>query len=138
MGECRFRSRCSPVDTNKAQELVSRLGLALEASEDAAGDGGGAPLLDAAHDHAEMAGLHDDGDALGLEDLHDGVGDFLGEALLDLETAGVHLGDAGEFGEADDGVGGDVTDVHLEITCISIFFLVWMQGRRGAACAPFR
>lgn len=60
-----------------------------------------------------MAGFHDDGDALGFEDFHDGVGDFFGETFLDLQAAGVHFGDAGEFGEADDGVGGDVADVHL-------------------------
>lgn len=103
----------SPVDADEAEELVSSLGLALEAAEDARSDCGGRGLLDAAHGHAEMRGFHDDGDALGLEDLHDGVGDLLGEALLNLKAAREHLGDAREFGEADDGVGGDVADVHL-------------------------
>lgn len=61
-----------------------------------------------------MARLHDDGDTLGFQDLHDGVGDFLCEALLDLEAAGKHFGYAGELGEADDGFVGDVADVHLK------------------------
>lgn len=104
---------CLPVDANKAKELVPGLGLALEAAQDAAGDGGGRRLLDAAHDHAEVGRLHDDGDALGLEDLHDGVGHLLGEALLDLEPAGEHLGDAGQLGETDDCLVGDVANVHL-------------------------
>lgn len=61
-----------------------------------------------------MAGLHDDGDALGLKHVCDGVGNILGKALLDLQATGEYLGDSGELGKADNGVGGDVTDVHLE------------------------
>ena len=110
----------SPVYSYEAQKLISRLGLALKAPEHAARNSRGARLLDAAHHHAQMARLHDDGDALGLEDLHDGVGDFLGQAFLDLEAARVHLGDAGELGEADDGVGGDVANVHLQIMGLAI------------------
>lgn len=119
MGITLYRSRLrrgvsrSPVDADEAEKLVPGLGLLLEAAEDAGGDGGGGRLLNAAHDHAQVAGLHDDGDALGLEDLHDGVGDLLGEALLDLKATGEHLGDARELGEADDGIRGDVADVHL-------------------------
>ncbi len=115
-------------DANKAQKLVARLGLALKAAEDAAGYGRGAGLLDAAHHHAQVAGLHDDGDALGLENLHDGVGDLLGQALLDLQAAGVHFGDAGELGEADDGVAGDVADVHLQIGIWSVLAFPWSNG----------
>ncbi len=107
------------VDADEGEKLVAGLGLALEAAEDAGRNGRGGGLLDAAHDHAEVGGLHDDGDALGLEDVHDGVGDLLGEALLDLQAAGVHLGDAGELGEADDGVAGDVADVHLWSASVS-------------------
>lgn len=70
-------------------------------------------MLNATHDHAQVAGFHDNSDALRFEDLHDGVGDFFGETFLDLEAAGVHFGDAGQFGEADDSVAGDVANVHL-------------------------
>lgn len=103
----------SLVNTDEVEELVARLGLALEAAENAAGDGAGGGLFDAAHHHAQVARLHDHGDTLGLEDLHDGVGDFLGQALLDLKTAGKHLGDSGELGKANNGLVGDVAYVHL-------------------------
>lgn len=94
-------------------------------------------MLDAAHDHAEVAGFHDDGDAAGFEDLANGVGDFFGEAFLDLEAASVHFGDAGEFGEADDGVVGDVADVHLEGVsvlvgdCVCCYAKVTCHGALG-------
>jgi hypothetical protein len=101
------------VDTDKAEELVASLALALEAAEDTASNSSCARLLDSAHHHAQVARLHDDGDALGLDNLHNGVGDLLGQAFLDLQAAGVHLGNARELGEADDGIGGDVADVHL-------------------------
>ncbi|KAF5136310.1 hypothetical protein E5D57_000070 [Metarhizium anisopliae] len=81
--------------------------------EGRARDGGAARLLHAAHHHAQVARLHDDGDALGPQDLEDGVGHLLGEALLDLQAARKHLGDAGQLGDADDGVVRDVADVHL-------------------------
>ena len=100
----------------QAQELVPRLGARLEAPQHAARDGGGAGLLDAAHHHAQVLGLHDDGDALGPEDVHDGAGDVLGEALLDLEAARVDLCYARELGEADDAGGGYVADVHLPLS----------------------
>lgn len=116
-----FFFRLLSVDADQREKFVARLGLALEAAEDARGNGGGGSLLDAAHDHAEVGGLHDDGDALGLEDVHDGVGDLLCEALLDLEAASVHFGDAGELGEADDGVAGDVADVHLQTLPVSTY-----------------
>jgi hypothetical protein len=103
----------SLVNADEVEELVARLGLALETAENAAGNGAGGGLFDAAHHHAQVARLHDHGDTLGLEDFHDSVGDFLGQTLLDLKTAGKHLGDSGELGKADDGLVGDVTDVHL-------------------------
>lgn len=105
--------RLGLLEPHEAEELVARLGLCLEAAEDAARDGAGRRLLHAPHDHAQMARLHDDGDALGLEDLHDGVGDLLGQALLDLQAAAEHLGDAGQLGDADDLVLRDVGNVHL-------------------------
>lgn len=69
--------------------------------------------MHAAHDHAQMAGLDNDGDALGLQHLGEGEGDLLGQAFLDLQAAREHFGDAGELGEADDAAVGDVADVHL-------------------------
>jgi hypothetical protein len=60
-----------------------------------------------------MAGLDDDGNALGLEHLGEGEGDLLGETLLYLEATGEHFGNASELGEADDAAVRDVSDVHL-------------------------
>jgi hypothetical protein len=61
-----------------------------------------------------MAALDDDSNALWLKHLREGKRDLLSEALLYLEAAGEHFGDAGEFGEADDAAVGDVADVHLD------------------------
>jgi hypothetical protein len=72
------------VNTNKVEELIARLGLLLKAAKNTARDGAGSRLFNTAHHHAQVARLHDYSDALGLEDLHDGVGDFFGEAFLDL------------------------------------------------------
>lgn len=107
-----FSTSCS-VHADEAQELVARRKILLEAAEDAAGDGSRAGLLNAAHHHAQVARLHDDSDALRVKDLHNGVGNLLGEALLNLQPPGEHLGDARELGEPDDGIGGDVANMHL-------------------------
>lgn len=65
-----------------------------------------------------MARFHNNGDALGLENLHDGVGDLLGETFLDLEAAREHFCDTRELGEAYDSFGWDIADVHLHrISC---------------------
>ncbi len=70
-------------------------------------------LFDAAHHHAEVLGLEDDGDALGVDGVGDGVGDLAGEALLHLQAAGEDVDEAGNFAEADDLAVGDVGDVGL-------------------------
>lgn len=101
------------VHPNQAQELIASLGLAFEATKHAAGYRSSGGLLNAAHDHTEVAGLHDDSNALRLEGFHDGVGDFFGETFLDLQATREHVCDAGEFGYADDIVFGNVADVHL-------------------------
>ena len=57
-------------------------------------------------DGAQVGRLDDDAHALGLQALHQEVGDLLGQALLDLEPAGVHLDDARDLGQADDAAAG--------------------------------
>lgn len=54
------------VNTDEVEEFIARLGLALETSENAAGDCGSSRLFDTAHNHAKVARLHDDGYALRL------------------------------------------------------------------------
>ena len=63
-------------------------------------------------EHAHAHG-HDHGDALRLQHLGERERDLLGQALLDLQAAREHLGDAGELGEPDHAPVGDVADVHL-------------------------
>jgi len=105
--------RLSAINADEAEEFIPRLLLAFEASQDAACDGASRCLLNSSHNHAEMSRFHYDGDTLWFENFHDGIGDFLGQALLDLQTAGKQFGDAGELRDADDSVRGDVSNVHL-------------------------
>ena len=46
-----------------------------------------------------------------LQHLHDGVGNLVGEPLLNLQPTGEHLHDPGELGETDDLAVGDIGDV---------------------------
>ena len=78
----------------EAEELGPRLLLALEAAKNAAGYGACGGLLHAAHHHAQVARVHDDGHTLGLEYLHDGVGYLARQPFLHLQAAREHLGDA--------------------------------------------
>lgn len=78
-----------------------------------------------------MTRLHDNGDALRLEDFHDGIGDFLGEAFLDLEAAGVHFGNARQLGKANDGVARDVANVHLQVLVLAPFFGAMHAGQEN-------
>ena len=64
----------------------------------------------AAHRCAQVRRLDDDAHAERLQPLHEQVRDLLGEALLDLEAAGVHVDDARDLGQADDAAVGDVGD----------------------------
>lgn len=77
-----------------------------------------------------MTRLHDNGDALRLEDFHDSIGDFFGEAFLDLEAARVHFGNARQLRQADDGVAWDVANVHLQVLVLAPFFGAMHAGRK--------
>lgn len=65
-------------------ELISRLALLFEPSQHAACLSCGTGLLNATHHYAQVAGLHDDGNTLRSGDVHNGMSDLLGQALLDL------------------------------------------------------
>lgn len=69
---------------NEIEKLVPRLGTRTHASQHAARHRRRTRLLHAAHDHAQVARFHDDGDALRLQHLRDGQGDLFREPLLDL------------------------------------------------------
>ena len=67
-------------------------------------------LADAAHDRAQVGRLDDDADALRLEPVLEELRDLLGEPLLDLEPARVHLDDARDLREPDHPAARDVGD----------------------------
>lgn len=106
-----FVRQSLPVD--QAEELLAGLRRRAHGAQHAAGGCASARLLHAAHHHAQVAGLDDHGDALRLQHLGERERDLLGQALLDLQAARKHLGNAGELGEADYAPVGDVADVHL-------------------------
>ena len=72
--------------------------MGFEDAEHGGGGGDGGLFFDAAHHHAEVLGFEDDGDALRVNGVGDGVGDLTGEALLHLEAAGEDVDDAGDLG----------------------------------------
>lgn len=92
---CRSNGLLSPVHAYEAQKFISRLFLALEAAQDAARHSRAAGFLHASHHHAQMTRLHDHRHTLGLQDLKNGIGNLLGQPLLDLESPGKHVGNPG-------------------------------------------
>jgi hypothetical protein len=60
-----------------------------------------------------MARFDYNGDTLWLKHFREGKRNLLGKALLYLETASEHFGDASELGKADDATVRDVADMHL-------------------------
>lgn len=101
-----------PVD--ESEELISRLRALPHSTEHAARSRGRTGLLHAAHDHAHVRRLHDDGDTLGFEHFAESEGDLLRQTLLYLQASAEHLGNASELGKADDSPGWDISDVHLQ------------------------
>lgn len=97
----------------ESQELFSGLGARPHASQHAAGGRCTAGLLHTTHDHAKMGRFHDNTDTAGLQDFGYGESDLLGQALLNLQSAGEHFGQAGQFRKTEDTAIRDVSDMHL-------------------------
>jgi hypothetical protein len=57
--------------------------------------------------------LHDDTYTTRLEDFRNGKGNLLGQALLDLKSAGEHLCQTSQLGQAKDTTVRDIANVHL-------------------------
>lgn len=89
------------VCTDELQEL-GPCSLALESADEVARHGDGILLLHAAHRHAQMLCLDDDGNAKRMQGFVDGVLDLCGEAFLHLQTARVGFNDAGYLAETCD------------------------------------
>ena len=94
-------------------ELVPGAFVLEESARKGRRHGDGVRFLDAAHGHAGVHGLDDHGDAPGMQGILDAVADLLGQALLDLQAAGVSLYDAGDLGKSRDLSVGDVGDMGL-------------------------
>src|SRR3954447_10811065 len=95
----------------QCEELLARAGVVADAPQQRRGDGARARLLDAAQGHAQVLGLEDDADALAAQLVVEPVRDLGGQALLHLQGAGEVLDDAGELGQPDDPLTGQVADV---------------------------
>ena len=96
---------------HEGEDFGAGHGAVFEAASEGGDVHDGAGFFGAADGHAGVGGFEDAGDALGLEFVHECVGDLGGEAFLDLGSAGVAVDEAGEFGEADDFTVGEVGDV---------------------------
>src|SRR5690606_17871194 len=88
------RARAS---VERFEELLARARVLAEDAAHGAGARGGALLLDAAHHHAQVARLRDHREALGLQHLHQRVGDLRGHPLLQLQPAREQVDDAREL-----------------------------------------
>src|SRR6185312_14139747 len=95
------------------QELAARRGVVAEGAEQAARHHRDARLVDAARRHALMRRLDDDGDALGLQHLAQGVGDLRRHLLLDLQALRIDLDEPRQLRDADDAAVRQIGDMRL-------------------------
>ena len=70
-------------------------------------------LLDSTHHHAEVPSFDDDADALGRDDLLDGLRDLGRETLLNLQASREQFDQAWDFAESDHPAIGNIGYVHL-------------------------
>src|SRR5207247_3805459 len=85
--------------TDELQELAPQLGVFLERTAPERRHGARV-LLDASHLRAEVRRFELDGDAFGLDQLDQRVGDLLAEPLLHGEAARVEPHEAGQLRDA--------------------------------------
>ena len=97
----------------QSQEFLASLSTRSHAAQHAAGGRGAASLLDATHDHAKVGGFHNNPDTTWLENFRDCQSNLLGQALLNLKSAGEHLSQASKLRESEDTAIRDIADVHL-------------------------
>src|SRR5713101_5449338 len=102
----------SPAPVQEVQELFAD-GAFVEDAPDGGGDGQSTRLLDSPHLDAEMPRLDDNHDALRGKLLGEEGRDLLGQALLELGTAGVKLEDPRHLGEPRDLLVRDIGDVRV-------------------------
>lgn len=98
---------------DEGQKLLARAGILEEDARKGRCGRCRALLLDAAHLHAHVAGLYDDGHAYGVEGALYAVAYLYCEAFLYLKATGVALDHAGDLREACDVAVGDIRHVRL-------------------------
>src|SRR5882724_6173039 len=81
----------APWRADHGEKLAPRRRVVEEGAEHGARHHADPRLVDAARRHALMRRLDDDGNALGLQDLAQRVGDLRRHFLLDLEALGIDL-----------------------------------------------
>ena len=89
-------------ELDELEELHARPRIVAERAEHGARHGEGVLLLDAAHRHAEVGGLHDDRHAERRDLLADRVGDLVRQPLLDLQAAAEHVHEPRNLAQSDD------------------------------------
>lgn len=99
------------VSIDQVEEFVSSVLIVFERSKHGAGHRNRVLLLNAAHDHAQMLGFDDDGNALRTDLLVDGFGNLHRQTFLHLKPPRVHVHQAGNLAQTDDAAVGDIRDV---------------------------
>ena len=82
---------------DQRHEFVASILARAKGAQQAAGDHVRVLLFDAAHAHAQMLCLDDDGHAQGVQLFHDDGGDLIGHALLHLQSPRVDVHESGQF-----------------------------------------
>src|ERR1700674_416197 len=98
---------------DQRQEFSSRFFFVAEAAEHGRRYRGRMLFLDAAHHHAQMAGLDDYADALRFDGVLDRLRNLRGQPLLDLQAARERFDEARYFAQADNFSVWDISHVHL-------------------------
>src|SRR5258708_15524263 len=99
------------LDIDEAQKLRARAGIRAKGAQHFARDHRDAAFVNAARRHALMHCVDHDPDAARLENIVDARGNLRGELLLHLKPARVTVDDSRELADADDAIGGQVTDM---------------------------
>ena len=97
----------------EVEELHPRAGVVVEHAQHGAGHRRRRLLLHAAHRHAQVGALADDGHAERGHRVVDGLGDLAGHALLQLQPPREHVDQPRDLAQPDDAAVGHVGDVAL-------------------------
>ncbi|GMS79787.1 hypothetical protein PENTCL1PPCAC_1962, partial [Pristionchus entomophagus] len=100
---------------DEIEEFFSRLGVISEYSQHARSRRSRVDLLHSSHHHTHVTGLDNDSDSCWLNSLHHCSRDLLRQSLLHCNTSAEHFGDSSEFGETENLLIGEISNVHLRV-----------------------